>query len=272
MPALADLRDQAVTGVTPPQTSEAIIRDVWPSVAAYPAAASFSRWCNRVFPLNLVLAPIGWLALAPLYFKKLLAILPPFSGLAERYRLTNRRLAVCRGMRAAVVKDVPSNEWETKIVETIKRSKALVFFVTANSLQSEPTRSEIGLARDEDIVIIPVLLQADCDLDGDDQLCGGVGGDYLYGRLGADVLRGEDGNDRLYGSRNAEPSLSGERSEKDVLVAGFAEPQPVCVEGDGRRQQHHDEEECRDDGHAPASIHTSSLDRRITAAWTLTIT
>ena len=47
MPAMADLRDQAVTGMSPPQVNEAIIRDVWPSVAAYPAAANFARAAYR---------------------------------------------------------------------------------------------------------------------------------------------------------------------------------------------------------------------------------
>src|SRR5262245_66055599 len=61
MPALADLRDQAVAGVSPPQVNEAIIREVWPSVAAYPAAANFARFTYRTY----ILAPLGWLALAP---------------------------------------------------------------------------------------------------------------------------------------------------------------------------------------------------------------
>jgi hypothetical protein len=102
MPALADQRDQAVTGVTPPQVGEAIIRDVWPSVAAYPGPAGLARACYR----SIVLAPLGWLVLAPLYFKKLLAILPPLSGLATRYRLTNRRLMVCEGLKPVPEKEV----------------------------------------------------------------------------------------------------------------------------------------------------------------------
>src|SRR5436190_18360692 len=103
MPALADLRDQAVTGVVPPQINEAIIRDVWPSVSANAAAANFARACYR----SVVFAPIGWLALAPLYFKKLLAALPGLSSLAVRYRLTNRRLMICKGMLPRPTQEVP---------------------------------------------------------------------------------------------------------------------------------------------------------------------
>ena len=103
MPAMADARDQAVTGVSPPQETEAIIRDVWQSVTANAAAANFARACYR----STVLAPLGWLALAPIYFKKLLAVAPGLSGLAVRYRLTNRRLMICKGFVAVAEKEVP---------------------------------------------------------------------------------------------------------------------------------------------------------------------
>lgn len=106
MPVLTDIRDQAVTGVAPPKTSEAVIRDIWPSVAANSAAGNFARACYR----SIIFAPIGWLALAPLYFKKLLAVPPPFgpgiSSMAVRYRLTNRRLMICKGMRPEPTQEV----------------------------------------------------------------------------------------------------------------------------------------------------------------------
>jgi len=70
-----------------------------------------------------------------------------------------------------LAKDVPDNEWETKIVQTMDRAKALVFFMTAKSLQSEPTITEIGLARKRNLVIIPVVLEEGCeDLSDEKQL------------------------------------------------------------------------------------------------------
>lgn len=102
MPVLTDIRDQAVTGVAPPTSSEAVIRDIWPSVAANSAAGNFARACYR----SIIFAPIGWLALAPLYFKKMLAVVPGFSGAAVRYRLTNRRLMICKGMRPEPTQEV----------------------------------------------------------------------------------------------------------------------------------------------------------------------
>jgi hypothetical protein len=103
MPALADPHDRAATEVASPQLREAIIRDVWPSVAAHPGPASLARACYR----TIVLAPIGWFVLAPFYFAKLLAIVPGLSGLATRYRLTNRRLMICKGLRPVPDKEVP---------------------------------------------------------------------------------------------------------------------------------------------------------------------
>jgi hypothetical protein len=106
MPAVADPQPQPITGATMTQMDEAIIRTVWPSVAAYPGPAALARACYR----TIILAPIGWLVLAPFYFKKLLAVMPGMSGLATRYRLTNRRLMICTGFKGASVKEVPLNQ------------------------------------------------------------------------------------------------------------------------------------------------------------------
>src|SRR5438067_730924 len=103
MPALADVRDQAVTGVTPPQTNEAIIRDVWQSVTAHAGPASLARACYR----TIIFAPVGWLVLAPFFLLRFLALLPGLSGLATRYRLTNRRLMIAKGFKAVPEKEVP---------------------------------------------------------------------------------------------------------------------------------------------------------------------
>jgi hypothetical protein len=103
MPVLADSHTEAGSSVASPLLGEAIIRDVWPSVAAYPGPAALAHACYR----TIILAPIGWFILAPLYFMKLASVVPGLSGLARRYRLTNRRLMICKGMKATPVKEVP---------------------------------------------------------------------------------------------------------------------------------------------------------------------
>jgi hypothetical protein len=83
------MRKQAVTGLVAPATGEALIREVWPSVAAYPGVAAVGRRLSR----SIIGAPLAWLMMAPFYFLKIL----PF--LAKRYTLTNRRLMIRRGLK-----------------------------------------------------------------------------------------------------------------------------------------------------------------------------
>src|SRR5262249_39897628 len=81
---------QAVTGVVPPQVAEARLRTAWPAVTAVsPALANLGARLTR----TRFLAPLAWLMMAPLYFKKVL----PFA--ARRYVLTNRRVMVQKGLR-----------------------------------------------------------------------------------------------------------------------------------------------------------------------------
>jgi hypothetical protein len=94
---MEDMRKQAVTGLVPPQQGEALIREVWPSVASHPGVAGLGRALTRTY----VLAPLAWLLMAPFYFLKVL----PF--LARRYTLTNRRLMVRRGLKPHPTHEVP---------------------------------------------------------------------------------------------------------------------------------------------------------------------
>lgn len=87
---MVEVRQQAVTGVVPPQVAEARIREAWPSVAATPGLASL----GRALTATIVLAPLAWLLMSVAYFGKLL----PF--LACRYTLTNRRLMIRKGWAA----------------------------------------------------------------------------------------------------------------------------------------------------------------------------
>jgi hypothetical protein len=89
-------RKQAVTGVLPPQLGEAMIREVWPSVTDVPGLAALCEKMQR----SILLAPLAWLLLAPLYFGKIL----PF--LAKRYTLTNRRLMIRRGLKPSPSKEI----------------------------------------------------------------------------------------------------------------------------------------------------------------------
>jgi hypothetical protein len=110
MGTMTDGRNQVITGVVPPQTAEAKIREIFPSVAASPALAGIGKKISGLaaklartvvfLPLALVIAPVGWAIMAPAYFGKIL----PF--LARRYTLTNRRLMIRRGLKPKAKQEV----------------------------------------------------------------------------------------------------------------------------------------------------------------------
>ena len=75
---------------------ETRIREIWPSVAAWPAVAGL----GRVLTNTLLLAPLGWLLMSAVYFGKLL----PFA--ARRYTLTNKRLMIRAGWAGAITQEV----------------------------------------------------------------------------------------------------------------------------------------------------------------------
>jgi hypothetical protein len=94
-PAKSQRLEQAVTGLVPPQLGEAVIRVAWPRLSGsrIPGLARAAQVCIR----SVILAPVGWLLLAPLFLKKIL----PMVG--RRYVLTNRRLLIGRfGLKKAV--------------------------------------------------------------------------------------------------------------------------------------------------------------------------
>jgi hypothetical protein len=129
MPTMTELRKQAVAGLVPPQVDEAIIRVAWPSVAAFPPAAGLGRVLMR----SMVLAPLGWLLLAPIYFKKIV----PYLG--SRYTLTNRRVLIQRGPKlrgseasladideVRVVSDANSDFYRAATLEILSRGKVIL--------------------------------------------------------------------------------------------------------------------------------------------------
>jgi hypothetical protein len=67
---MQDVRKQVITGVVPPEVAEARIREAWPSVQRFKGPASLGRVLTR----TVVLAPLAWLLMAPLYFARVLAI------------------------------------------------------------------------------------------------------------------------------------------------------------------------------------------------------
>ena len=82
-----DIRQQAVTGVIAPETAEARIREIFPSVARAKGLAALGKALTR----TIILAPLAWLIMSLAYFGKLLPIF------MTRYTLSNRRIMIRKG-------------------------------------------------------------------------------------------------------------------------------------------------------------------------------
>jgi hypothetical protein len=105
---MTDVRQQAITGVIPPQQAEALIREAFPSVARNPGMANIGRTLTR----TIILAPLAWLVMALGYFSKVL----PFS--ACRYTLTNRRLMIRKGWSRKVTREISLEDIDDVRIQT----------------------------------------------------------------------------------------------------------------------------------------------------------
>ncbi len=93
---------QAITGVSPPELEEVGIATVWPSIAV----TRLGRWLGRRFenktvigPLHLTIGRLAVLMSIPIALKLYFFNLLPFR--CRRYRLTNRRVIIQKGLAAA---------------------------------------------------------------------------------------------------------------------------------------------------------------------------
>ena len=107
---------QAIAGVTPPSIKEATVMTVWPSVAAMSLGPfPLGAWLGRLYSIklgfyvftvgNLICLLSIPLAL-PLYFKRI----GPF--VAIRYRLTNQRIVVERGLSGKDEKSLALDQFD----------------------------------------------------------------------------------------------------------------------------------------------------------------
>ena len=109
MSTTTEAAPKATIAPPPLPVSEKIIREVWPSVTTIPAAAALGKTLIR----SIILAPLGWMLLLPIYFLKIL----PF--VAKRYTLTNRRLMIQRGLKPKPSHEVALSEIDdAQIVES----------------------------------------------------------------------------------------------------------------------------------------------------------
>jgi hypothetical protein len=103
---------QTIAGVSPPSVAETTVMTVYPSVAA----TGLGRWLGRLFRIRDGLGPlsIGRLALLacmPIGLLLYLSLRLPWA--IQRYRLTNRRVLVERGVNATVQQFVEFDQFDS---------------------------------------------------------------------------------------------------------------------------------------------------------------
>lgn len=108
---------QPIAGVSPPELGEVTVMTVWPSIAAHPLGRMLGRLYAIRFPdlyifrlgnlFALMFIPISLV----LFFRRLGPLV------ATRYRVSNRRLIVERGLRNVEESSVSLDQFEEVLVE-----------------------------------------------------------------------------------------------------------------------------------------------------------
>jgi hypothetical protein len=109
---------QPIAGVAPAETSEVTVMTVFPTLGANPAGRLIGQLCGLragfgFFSLGKLMA----LALIPFAIGLFAVMLAP--GVMRRYRLTNRRIIVERGWKAAAERWVDFDRFDTIDVEIL---------------------------------------------------------------------------------------------------------------------------------------------------------
>jgi hypothetical protein len=106
-----------ISGVVPPETRETTVMTVWPSIAMYPLGKALGtlfaiRWPDvYFFRLGNLIALLSIPIALVLYFMR---IAP---GIGTRYRLTNRRIIVERGLTSMQDKAVDLERFDSVTVD-----------------------------------------------------------------------------------------------------------------------------------------------------------
>lgn len=105
------VRQQTIAGVVPPDTAEATVMTVWPSVAS----TGLGRALGRIYRIRDGFGPISigrlaLLATIPVGLTLYLSMRLPWA--IRRYRLTNRRVTVERGVGGEVMQFVDLDRFD----------------------------------------------------------------------------------------------------------------------------------------------------------------
>ena len=104
---------QAIAGVAPAEVHEATIMTVWPSNASFGLGRALGRGYAITWPDLYIFRLGNLIALASIPLALVLYFLRILPGIGTRYRLTNRRIVVERGLAGKEDKAVDLDRFDT---------------------------------------------------------------------------------------------------------------------------------------------------------------
>ncbi len=110
---------QAIAGVAPPETGEVTIMTVWPSVGGTPLGRALGQLFSielgfwHIFTVGKLLALAAIPLAIPLYFVKF----APWD--CRRFRLTNRRIIIEKGLQAEAERSLPLDQFDAVDVNVL---------------------------------------------------------------------------------------------------------------------------------------------------------
>ena len=108
---------QAITGIVTSDVAEVEVQTVWPSICVFPSGRFLGHWMEIKWP-DIYVFRIGYLfALLAIPYALWLYFYRVFPYRALRYRLTNRRVCICRGLAPQVEKSIDLDGFDAIDIE-----------------------------------------------------------------------------------------------------------------------------------------------------------
>lgn len=116
---IAPSHAEPIAGVVPADTRETTVMTVWPSVAKFGLGRELGKWFAIRWPDIYFFRLGNLIALLAIPLALVLFFLRIAPGIGTRYRLTNRRLIVERGLQSAAEKAVDLDRFDAIDVEVL---------------------------------------------------------------------------------------------------------------------------------------------------------
>lgn len=116
---MATMANQPISGVSPTELGETTAMTVWPSIAIYSLGRLLGRLYAITWPDIYILRLGNLAALASIPVALVLYFLRVLPGTAIRYRLTNRRIIVQRGLLSTDSRWIDLDQFDAVDVEVL---------------------------------------------------------------------------------------------------------------------------------------------------------